>query len=190
MTLHDDDLYRYARQLILRDMTDAHQERLQSAQVLLVGAGGLGAPALAYMVAAGIGQMTIVDGDTVYLKHNEYGKIKVRLAEIDTPEKDQPYGKEAALALSKLISGKIVKLNKVTVDKYNRIVGIIYYKKTDINYYLVRNGFAWSYDRYNRRKKIKDAENIARKEKIGLWSKQGDPPIPPWEWRKMSKTNE
>ena len=129
--------------------------------------------------------LRIVDGDTVYLKHNEYGKIKVRLAEIDTPEKDQPYGKEAALALSKLISGKIVKLNKVTVDKYNRIVGIIYYKKTDINYYLVRNGFAWSYDRYNRRKKIKDAENIARKEKIGLWSKQGDPPIPPWEWRKM-----
>ena len=134
--------------------------------------------------------LRIVDGDTVYLKHNEYGKIKVRLAEIDTPEKDQPYGKEAALALSKLISGKIVKLNKVTVDKYNRIVGIIYYKKTDINYYLVRNGFAWSYDRYNRRKKIKDAENIARKEKIGLWSKQGVPPIPPWEWRKMSKTNE
>lgn len=129
--------------------------------------------------------LRIVDGDTVYLKHNEYGKIKVRLAEIDTPEKDQPYGKEAALALSKLISGKIVKLNKVTVDKYNRIVGIIYYKKTDINYYLVRNGFAWSYDRYNRRKKIKDAENIARKEKIGLWSKQGAPPIPPWEWRKM-----
>ena len=129
--------------------------------------------------------LRIVDGDTVYLKHNEYGKIKVRLAEIDTPEKDQPYGKEAALALSKLISGKIVKLNKVTVDKYNRIVGIIYYKQTDINYYLVRNGFAWSYDRYNRRKKIKDAENIARKEKIGLWSKQGAPPIPPWEWRKM-----
>ena len=72
--------------------------------------------------------LRIVDGDTVYLKHNEYGKIKVRLAEIDTPEKDQPYGKEAALALSKLISGKIVKLNKVTVDKYNRIVGIIYFK--------------------------------------------------------------
>ncbi|MBL6781540.1 MAG: HesA/MoeB/ThiF family protein [Alphaproteobacteria bacterium] len=67
MALHDDDLYRYARQLILRDMTDAHQEQLQSSQVLLVGAGGLGAPALAYMVAAGIGQITIVDGDTVDL---------------------------------------------------------------------------------------------------------------------------
>lgn len=85
MTLHDDDLYRYARQLILRDMTDAHQERLQSAQVLLVGAGGLGAPALAYMVAAGIGQMTIVDGDTVDLS-NLNRQICFTADDIGTPK--------------------------------------------------------------------------------------------------------
>ena len=132
----------------------------------------------------------VVDGDTVHLKHDEYGKIKVRLADIDAPEKDQPFGKEATNSLSKLISGKLVKFNKVAIDKYNRIVGLIYYKETEINYYLVRNGLAWSYDRYNRRKKIRDAENIARKEQINLWSKQGASPIPPWEWRRMRKTDE
>lgn len=65
MTLSDEDIYRYARQLILRDMSEAHQEKLQSAHVLLVGAGGLGAPALLYMAAAGIGHITIIDGDNV-----------------------------------------------------------------------------------------------------------------------------
>ena len=58
MTLSDDDLYRYARQLILNGMTETHQQRLLDAHILLVGAGGLGAPALLYMAAAGIGHIT------------------------------------------------------------------------------------------------------------------------------------
>ncbi len=37
----------------------------------------------------------VVDGDTVYLKHKEFGKLKVRLADIDAPEKNQPYGSES-----------------------------------------------------------------------------------------------
>lgn len=65
MALSDDDLFRYARQLILKDMTETHQERLRSAHILLVGAGGLGAPALLYMAAAGIGHITIMDGDKI-----------------------------------------------------------------------------------------------------------------------------
>jgi adenylyltransferase/sulfurtransferase len=65
MTLNDDDLYRYARQLILNGMTETHQQRLLDAHILLVGAGGLGAPALLYMAAAGIGHITVMDGDVV-----------------------------------------------------------------------------------------------------------------------------
>ena len=132
----------------------------------------------------------VVDGDTIYIKHNKYGNIKVRLAEIDTPEKGQPFGKEATRALSKIISKKIVRLDKVTIDRYKRIVGKISYNKIDINHYLVRNGYAWSYDKYNRRKEIIDAENLARKEKIGLWSQIDTPPIPPWKWREMFRQNE
>ena len=92
--------------------------------------------------------------------------------------------------MSKIISKKIVRLDKVTIDRYKRIVGKISYNKIYINHYLVRNGYAWSYDKYNRRKEIIDAENLARKEKIGLWSQIDTPPIPPWKWIEMFRQNE
>ena len=133
----------------------------------------------------------VVDGDTVYLKHKEYGKLKIRLADIDAPEKDQPHGIDATDTLKKLIDKRSVKLKKITVDRYNRIVGIIYANDVEINYYLVRNGYAWCYDKYNKRAKIKNAENMARLEKLGLWSNQSESPIAPWGWRKnKGKKNE
>jgi len=132
----------------------------------------------------------IVDGDTIHLGHKKYGKIKVRLAEIDTPERDQPYGKEATAVLKKMILKKYVELHKVTIDKYKRVVGTIYLNNLEINYYLVRNGFAWCYDKYHYREKIKKAENQARSEKIGLWLSKKKA-IAPWNWRKNKrKVNE
>lgn len=126
----------------------------------------------------------VVDGDTIYLKHKEFGKLKVRLADIDAPEKNQPYGSESKNILKDLIDQRIVELKKITVDRYKRIVGIIYYENIEINYYLVRKGYAWCYDRYNNRLKIKNAENFARQEKLGIWSSQDAAPIAPWDWRK------
>ena len=128
----------------------------------------------------------IVDGDTIYLGHKKYGKIKVRLAEIDTPERDQPHGKIATAVLKKMILKKSVELHKVTIDKYKRVVGTIYLNNLEINYFLVRNGFAWCYDKYYYREKIKKAENQARSEKIGLWSIKKKA-IAPWNWRKNKK---
>ena len=131
----------------------------------------------------------VIDGDTINLEHKKFGKIKVRLAEIDTPEKKQPYGQKATTALKKLVDNKIVKLKKITIDKYGRVVGIIYYKNIEINHYLVINGHAWCYTQYNTRKKIEDAENTARKNKVGIWKNQDVKPIPPWEWRKIKRLN-
>ena len=64
-TLDDDQLYRFARQLILSGFDEDHQIKLMETRVLLIGAGGLGAPVLQYLVAAGIGHITIVDDDEV-----------------------------------------------------------------------------------------------------------------------------
>jgi molybdopterin/thiamine biosynthesis adenylyltransferase len=61
----DDDLLRYSRHILLNEIGVEGQEQIQAAHVLLIGAGGLGSPVALYLGSAGIGQITVVDDDTV-----------------------------------------------------------------------------------------------------------------------------
>jgi sulfur-carrier protein adenylyltransferase/sulfurtransferase len=72
---------RYARQMILPEIGEGGQERLARAHVLVVGAGGLGVPVLQYMVGAGIGKITLIDGDTV-AEHNLHRQPLYRMDQI------------------------------------------------------------------------------------------------------------
>ena len=65
--LNDQQLLRYARHILLEGMGIEAQQKLQAAQVLIVGAGGLGSPAAYYLASSGVGTLTLVDGDTVEL---------------------------------------------------------------------------------------------------------------------------
>ncbi|UZK71148.1 HesA/MoeB/ThiF family protein [Sphingomonas sp. S1-29] len=65
MTLTDQQLDRYARHIILREIGGGGQMRLLAAHVVVIGAGGIGSPALQYLAAAGIGRLTIIDDDRV-----------------------------------------------------------------------------------------------------------------------------
>lgn len=68
-SLTDDELERYARHIVLPEIGGPGQRKLKAARVLVVGAGGLGAPVLAYLAAAGVGTLGIVDDDAVSLSN-------------------------------------------------------------------------------------------------------------------------
>ena len=67
--MKDDQLERYARHIILKEIGGAGQQRLLDAQVVLIGAGGIGAPAIQYLAAAGVGRLRVIDDDEVSLSN-------------------------------------------------------------------------------------------------------------------------
>ncbi len=69
MTLSDEELERYARHIVLKEIGGSGQARLKQASVLVIGAGGIGSPAIQYLAAAGFGRMTIIDDDRVALSN-------------------------------------------------------------------------------------------------------------------------
>lgn len=96
MSLSDDELERYARHIVLRELGGPGQNRLKAARVLVVGAGGLGCPALQYLGAAGVGHLTIIDDDTVGLSNLQ------RQILFGTGDIGEPKAEVAAHALARL----------------------------------------------------------------------------------------
>lgn len=69
MTLSDDELTRYTRHIVLKEVGGDGQHRFGAAHVVVIGAGGIGSPAIQYLAAAGIGRLTIVDDDRIDLSN-------------------------------------------------------------------------------------------------------------------------
>ncbi len=89
MTFSDAELDRYARHLVLHDVGGAGQAALKAARVVVIGAGGIGSPALQYLAAAGIGTLVVIDDDHVDVSNlqrqtlfgdADIGKLKVAAA--------------------------------------------------------------------------------------------------------------
>ena len=130
----------------------------------------------------------VVDADTIFVETRLVTR-KVRLNEIDAPESDQPYGKEAADALAKAALGRTVVVNYRTKDRYQRFLGTVSLVGADgqpeissLNAALVREGNAWQYDAYSKSEELAKLEAEAREKKKGLWSLPN--PIYPPDWRK------
>ncbi len=96
MSLSDRELERYARHIVLREVGGVGQAKLKSARIAVIGAGGIGCPALQYLVAAGVGAVTIFDDDTVSLSNLQR---QVLFGDADI---GQPKARVAAAALARI----------------------------------------------------------------------------------------
>ena len=127
----------------------------------------------------------VTDGDTVQVLHD--GKEeKVRLEGIDCPEMGQAYGRKAKQYVIEIAAGKIVKVQATGKDRYGRTLGnVILPDGKNLNHQLVKEGFAWWFQKYSNDIILRDLEKEARDNKRGLWT--DTKPIAPWEWRKMKR---
>jgi micrococcal nuclease len=127
----------------------------------------------------------ISDGDTIHVTTPEQTKLTVRLYGMDAPETPkinqrtgrinkpgQPYGEESWKALEAKIMDKQVRLDIIDIDRYKRMVGVIWIDNRNINLEMVREGFAEAYVEYLKepfRDQFLRAQNEAKSAKIGIW---------------------
>lgn len=126
----------------------------------------------------------VMDGDTVLvLKAGR--KIKIRLADIDAPEKDQNYGIASRDSLIGMVQHREVQVNALAVDKYGRTVALLEVAGLKVNEEQVKRGMAWEYSHYHSDRHYIALQQEARQVGRGLWIQPN--PTPPWVWRKQHK---
>ena len=123
----------------------------------------------------------VYDGDTVKILDNAE-EYKLRIADIDAPEKAQPYGLKSRRALMRLCLRANIHAALSGMDKYQRRLGKLTCNGQDASLFMVKNGHAWFYQHYSTDSTLLDAEQEARRNKLGLWASKQQ--TPPWLWRK------
>ncbi|WP_042958380.1 thermonuclease family protein [Erwinia tasmaniensis] len=123
----------------------------------------------------------VLDGDTIEVLNKKI-PVRVRLINIDAPEKKQPYGRWSTSQLKELIAGQRVTVAYTQKDRYGRVLGrVVTTNGVEANSYMVQSGAAWVYDQYNADPSLPALQREAIEQKRGLWA--GNQPVPPWEWR-------
>ncbi|TCK66969.1 endonuclease YncB(thermonuclease family) [Lonepinella koalarum] len=130
--------------------------------------------------------VSISDGDSITCLLSNKKQIKVRLAEIDAPEKAQAFGNRAKQTLAQLVHKTQVTLKISDYDRYGRTVATIYTPQgKNINMQMVQLGMAWAYTQYMKNPQYLQAQRQAQAQRIGLWK---DPhPIPPNKFRQLQR---
>lgn len=136
----------------------------------------------------------VIDGDTIRVSRSS-NVHTIKLAGIDAPEQQQPFGPEAKKHLFNLIFRKKVVVHVYKNDKHERFVGKLVLNGRDINLQMLKDGFAWHYKKYHYEQSTEDRIRYSESEKTsrnlskGLWAEKK--PIAPWVWRiQIKKLNQ
>ncbi len=124
----------------------------------------------------------VADGDSITILY-EGKELRIRLAEIDAPERGQPFWRKSREILADYVAGKEVTVEEFDVDQYGRVVGHVYLGDLWVNGELVRGGYAYVYPKYAVSKKLYEFEKDAQGNKAGIWKLPKKERIKPWVWR-------
>jgi len=130
----------------------------------------------------------VKDGDSLLVGLEDNFEVEIRLLEIDAPELNQKFGREAKAALERLCLNKTTRIIGRDKDKYGRVLGQVYCDDINVNSYLVENGYAWVFRYFSDNPKLIALENKAKSECLGLW--QNTNPLSPWDFRAKKKTTD
>jgi len=140
------------------------------------------------LYSIGIGSATIkgkvvkvTDGDSITILTEGNRQVKIRLDGIDCPERGQDYGTKATDFTKELCAGKDVIIDSIGIDRYRRVLGIVWVDSVNVNEALLINGLAWRY-KYNKSEHYLSMEQEARGQKLNIWSMKN--PVAPWDFRK------
>lgn len=129
--------------------------------------------------------VAVADGDTLTVLHDGTTH-RVRLSDIDCPEKSQDFGSAAKKETARLAFGKTVVVSTKGHDRYKRqIAQVTLSDGTSLNRELVRTGFAWCFRKYSHDAGLLALEQEAKLARRGLWVAPNA--IPPWEFRKHGR---
>ena len=118
------------------------------------------------------------------LRGLRHGKpVKLRMANIDAPEKPQAFGKQSRDSLLEMVGRKQVQIDTQAVDHYGRIVGLVSIDGRSVNQEQVKRGMAWEYSHYHSDKTYLGLQSDAQEARRGLWAQTS--PQAPWQWRKL-----
>ena len=123
----------------------------------------------------------VTDGDTITILTDGNKQERIRLADIDAPERNQPYYEKSRLFLSDMVAGKTVTVEYKGRDQYGRILGTVIIENINVNEELVKVGLAWNYY-YSRNKRMIELEAEAKRKKLNIFSDKN--PINPYDYRR------
>lgn len=126
--------------------------------------------------------IAVIDGDTVLVLRDQQ-KLKLRLADIDAPERAQPFGRQSLEYLKSRVNKKVVQVESRAIDQYGRTVATISLDGIDLNQELVRQGMAWEYSFHHSNSAFVALQLEAQQAHRGLWRQTGAQA--PWDWRKQ-----
>lgn len=126
----------------------------------------------------------ITDGDSLMVLDEQNQQHRIRLAEVDAPERGQPWGDRSRQALSALVFGKTISVQQTDTDRYGRVVARVFANGHDVNRTMVEQGAAWAYREYLTDETLIATEARARQSRVGLWSMSDQETVAPWEWRR------